>query len=58
MNDLYWQGELDDLLALEEGLTGWEVEFVESVEKRRQDGRDLTDGQIAKIHQIWDRRCK
>ena len=58
MNDLYWQGELDDLLGLESGLTKWEIEFVESVEQRRKFGRPVTAGQIAKIHQVWDKRCK
>jgi len=48
-------GELDDLLGVESGLTGWEVEFVEDLHKRR--GRRFSRRQIDKLHQIWDRVC-
>jgi hypothetical protein len=52
------RGELDDLLALDEGLTGWEVEFIESLSRRLADAPlSLTDGQARKLHQIWEREC-
>lgn len=52
------RGELDDLLALEEGLTDWEVEFVESMATRFANAAmTITDGQARKLHQIWERRC-
>ena len=52
------EGELEDLLALESGLTDWEVEFIESLDARLRDGPDLTARQIGKLHKIWDRRCR
>jgi len=52
------RGELDDLLALDEGLTDWEVEFIESMATRFADSpMALTDVQARKLHQIWERRC-
>ena len=54
--------EVDDLLALEDGLTDWEVGFVqrmrEEIDARRMIGDSLTPSQAAKIHEIWDRRCR
>lgn len=49
--------ELDDLLAVDGGLSDWELEFVESVHDQVQDGRELTDRQIEKIGEIWDKHC-
>lgn len=46
---------LDDLLALEDGLSAWEVEFVDSVDKWRRGGRTITDRQAAKIRELWER---
>lgn len=46
--------EINDLLEMEEGLSPWEVEFVESVSHQFNDGPDLTDKQVAKLHEIWD----
>lgn len=49
---------LDELLALESGLTDWEVDFIESVNRQR-DGRLLwspTAQQAAKVVAIWDER--
>ncbi len=51
------RGELQDLMDLEEGMTGWEVEFVESMFSDFQAGRWITRKQTEKIHQIWDRMC-
>jgi len=52
-----WE-ELNDLLALDEGLSDWEVEFVESMSQRFADGHlSITGGQARKLHQIWERRC-
>jgi len=48
--------ELDDLLNTEDGLTDWEVEFIESLNKQREEHRAFTDRQIAKLHQVWDER--
>ncbi|HUT58065.1 MAG TPA: hypothetical protein VNA25_09480 [Phycisphaerae bacterium] len=55
--DQYWRGELDDLLEVESGLSNWEVEFIETVDANRPAGKPPSDKQIAKIHEIWDRRC-
>jgi len=52
------RGELDDLLALDEGLSDWEVDFIEAMARRFADNHlAITDGQARKLHQIWDRRC-
>lgn len=52
------RGEIDDLLAVESGLTDWEVGFIESVSRRVENGRlPLTDKQAATLHRIWDRVC-
>jgi hypothetical protein len=45
---------LADLLALDSGLTAWEVDFIDSVSK--WDG-DLTPKQIKTIYKIYERRC-
>jgi len=50
-------GELDDLLALEGGLTAWEIDFVDSVNKAVEAGNNLSPKQQAVIHKIWDRLC-
>ena len=49
--------ELDDLVAVESGLSDWAVEFVESCERRRSEGRTLTERQVGVIHDLWDMRC-
>ncbi len=48
------RAEVRDLLQLEEGLSEWEVNFVEDVNKWR---REYTPAQMKTIHRIWDRRC-
>ena len=61
MSDLninFVRGEIDDLLRLEEGLNDWEVAFIESLSQRLETGPlPLTDRQISKLDEIWDRHC-
>jgi hypothetical protein len=58
MNLIMAKGELDDLLALDEGLSDWEVEFIESIATRFANApMTITNRQDAKLHEIWDRRC-
>lgn len=45
---------LDDLLAAEEGLTDWEVRFIESLDKQRD--FPFSDKQIATLKKICDER--
>ncbi|MBE3117486.1 MAG: hypothetical protein IMZ50_01855 [Candidatus Atribacteria bacterium] len=45
-----WEDELDDLLKAESGLTPWEIDFVESMDKLR--GRNVTDKQLNTLHKI------
>ncbi len=47
-------GHLADLMALEEGLTAREIEFIESVEAQQF---PLTDPQIRWIYDIYHRLC-
>ncbi len=45
---------LRDLLALEDGLTEWEVEFVE---KMAALNRPFTKAEMKKIYDIYQERC-
>ena len=56
--DMLVDGELDDLLNLDHGLTTWEVDFVEDLEKWRERGKQFTEGQISMVRKVWNRRCK
>ena len=47
-----------DLCAIEDGLTGWELDFCESVAKQVTAGRTLTDKQRDKINSILERLGK
>ncbi len=47
---------LDELLDVEDGLTAWEMDFIESLNGRR--GRELTESQADKLHQIFERVCE
>ena len=50
---------LEELLKLDHGLTDWEVEFIDSLDKRLNDkGRDLTDKQYKKLEQIYEENCR
>ena len=49
-----WEGELDDLQKVESGLTAWEIDFIDSMDRLR--GRSLSDRQIETLHKIWDKR--
>ena len=53
------RGEVDDLLNIDEGLSEWELTFVDRIADRLKDsyGYELTDKQVTKLHQIWDRLC-
>jgi len=51
------EGELDDLIGLEEGLTDWEVEFLESVNRQFEIEGRVTQKQADKLHEIWVQRC-
>lgn len=47
---------LNSLLDLEDGLTEWEMKFIEDVGRRVNSGDRLSPAQIAKILQIADAR--
>lgn len=44
---------LKELLEVEEGLTDWEIGFLESMTQKTD--RDLTHGQGQKLVDIWDK---
>ena len=44
---------LEDLLALDSGLTPWEVDFVE----RMSNKDSFNDWEVGKIFEIYDLRC-
>lgn len=59
MNFKDWPDEdlVEELCDIEEGLTGWETEFVESIAARvLGDRRKLTEDQRAKAIEILDGR--
>lgn len=43
---------LDDLLDVEEGLSDWGVGFLESMKDLRDQGRDVSNIQIEKLHEL------
>lgn len=54
----YWdpaviRGEFDDLLAVESGLTDWELGFIEDISDTIEVGDNLTAAQRDKLHEIW-----
>ena len=44
---------LDELLAAESGLTAWEMDFIESLDRQR--GRVFSDKQVARLGEIGER---
>lgn len=48
----YLRGLLEELLELEDGLTEWEVDFIESVDRQ---GFRITEKQGMVIERIYDR---
>ena len=50
-------GELDDLLNVDHGLTPWEVEFIEDMDRKRERTKWFTPRQVEKIRKLWDRHC-
>jgi len=48
---------LDALLDLEDGLSPWEVEFVDSIDKQRRRGYGLSMCQSQKLREIYERHC-
>ena len=46
------RGMIDELLEVESGLTNWEVDFLESIDRRDF----LTPAQDRKLRQIWDEK--
>jgi hypothetical protein len=45
---------LDELLALESGLTEWELEFVENISHRERP-LELSDKQREKLRGLWEK---
>lgn len=43
-----------DMLALNEGLTEWEIQFLESIDKQLESGRSLSQKQSDALRQIWE----
>ena len=50
----YYRDLVSDLCELDEGLSGWEIEFIDSLSE--WDG-DFTDGQAEKLERVWKKRC-
>lgn len=54
-NDADALRKLDELLDAEDGLTAWEMDFIESLNTQR--GRTFTNAQAEKLDQIFERVC-
>lgn len=52
---LRWKERIAFLLDNPETLTDWEAGFVQDIEKRLADERDLTLAQSAKLNQVFHR---
>lgn len=50
-----WEKMLDELLERESGLTTWEIDFLDSLDKLR--GRSLSEKQLAVLDKIHNRLC-
>lgn len=50
-------GEVQDLLDVGDGLSAWEINFIESMSKKLEDNQWLSDKMIDKIREIWDEHC-
>lgn len=49
---------LEELLAIDAGLSRWEVQFIEDISHRLEDDLAvLTDKQLDKIEEIYYRHC-
>jgi len=44
-------------LDADQGLSTWEVGFIESLEDQVDDGFDPTESQLIKLREIWDKVC-
>lgn len=53
-NQQEYRNMLVDLCDLDSGLTGWEVDFVESLSHQ---GGTLKPGQVSKLEELWKRHC-
>lgn len=45
---------IEGLMDNSEGLSGWEHDFIQSLEEQRTAGRNLTDNQLQTLYDIWD----
>ena len=50
------QGVIDGLLDLEDSLSEWELSFVESVAEQYKEKGTLTQKQISKLNEIYDKK--
>lgn len=50
------KAKLDRLCAIEEGLTDWEMHFIDDIVKRWEQDEFLTDGVWAKVDEILEQR--
>ena len=51
-----WEGMVEELLEGDGSLSGWEIDFVESIADRLDRGDELTDAQVDKLREVWSDR--
>ena len=49
---------IEGLKDMTEKLSAWEQDFLQNIDERLSSGIGLTDKQIGKINQIWDKNNK
>lgn len=52
--DTYWQ-LIQDCRKRDRMLSAWDADFLDSIEDRLGDNRPLSDKQIAKLDEIWEK---
>jgi len=55
---IYHRTLCDELLDIEEGLTAWELDFIESIDRQLDAGRALTEAQADKLEDIYRKRVR
>ena len=54
-----WKAMLDEILEVDEGLTDWELKFVDDMDKKRLDDEwSPSPGQLGKLEQIHRERIQ
>jgi hypothetical protein len=48
--------KLDEILEKDSGLSGWEMDFIENMDKNWRE-RNMSEKQDSTLSKIWERQC-